>query len=229
MILIEDATSLDHVEPILGPLVPGHVEHPIHVGAYPAHLRILFAGALETAELALDLLADRVGHSRLIDPAPVLSHDVAAVLAELFLDGIELLAEQELPLSLVHAFLHVVADLVLERGLGQDLAGPLDQPAKAFLDVERGQDLDLALERQVRRVTGQVGQLAGLVDPLNHLYDFTSATDLEQVLDQRLVFARQHPSLFGLRVQVVRLLSNHPQCRTGPGSGAAHRRSIQTL
>ena len=47
VILIEDAACFDHVELVHGPLVPGHVEHPIQVISDPAGLGILLAGSLE--------------------------------------------------------------------------------------------------------------------------------------------------------------------------------------
>src|SRR5207249_10314489 len=49
--------------------------------------------------------------------------DVAVAFAEFLLDRFELLAQQELALPLLHAFLDFATDLVLERGIGENLAG----------------------------------------------------------------------------------------------------------
>ena len=126
MVLVEHPASLHNIELVDGPLVPWHVEHPIEVVPYPAGLRVLLAGPLEPVELALDFFSDRLGHAGIFDLLPVFGGNVTVALAEFFLDGLQLLAKQELALPLLHPFLYLVADLVLERGLGEDLAGPRD-------------------------------------------------------------------------------------------------------
>ena len=47
VILVQDPPRFDHVEPVLGPLVPGQLQHPVEVVADPALLRVLLAHALE--------------------------------------------------------------------------------------------------------------------------------------------------------------------------------------
>src|SRR3989442_12530131 len=107
-VLVQDAPRLGDVEPILGPLVPGQVEHPVEIVANPADLRVLLASALQPAELALDLGAHGVRHAGFLDSPAVLGDDVAAFLAELLLDGLQLLPEQELTLALLHPLLDLV-------------------------------------------------------------------------------------------------------------------------
>src|SRR5205823_194801 len=82
------------------------------------------AGPLEPVELALDFLTGGVGHAGLFDLLSILGGDVAVAFAEFLLDRFELLAQQELALPLLHAFLDFATDLVLERGIGENLAGP---------------------------------------------------------------------------------------------------------
>ena len=127
MVLVEDAPCLDDVELVNGALVPGYVEHPVQIVSNPAGLGVLLAGPLEAVELALDFFTNGFGHAGVLDLLAILGGDVAVRFAELFLDRFHLLAEEELALPLLHALLHLVADLVLERSVGQDLARPLDE------------------------------------------------------------------------------------------------------
>jgi len=132
-------------------------------------------------------------------------------------------------LALLHAFLDVVADLVLDRGLRQDLAGPGDQLLQAQLDVERFEDLDLALERKVRRVAGEVGELAGLVDAMHHLHHLGSAAQFQQILDQGLVLAGQDVRRLRKRIDILGRLGQHAQGGAGPAGGAADRCPVEAL
>ena len=229
MILVENAPGFHDVELVDRALVPGHVEHPVQVVSDPPGLGILLAGSLEAVELTLDFLADGLRHPGVFDLLAILGGDVAVGLAKFFLDGFHLLAEEELALPLLHALLHLVADLVLEGGVGEDLAGPANQLLEALLDVERVQDLDLALEREIRGISGQVGELARPVDAADHLDDFAGATQLEQVLDQRFVLAGKDVRSLGQRVDVLRRLGQHAQRGSRPRGGAPHRGPIEAL
>ena len=229
MVLVQDAPGFDHVEPVLGPLVPGQLQHPVEVVADPALLRVLLAHALEARKLALHFLAHGLRHPRFLDLAPVLGGHVRVLLAQLLLDRVQLLPQQELALALLHPRLDLVADLVLERGLGQDVAGPPDQLLQADLDVERLQDLDLALQRKIRGVSGQVGQVARLVDAAHHLDHLLRAAQLEQVLDQSLVLAGQDARLLAVVVHVRRRLRHDAQRRSGPTGRAPQGGAVEAL
>src|SRR5207247_320427 len=79
-------------------------------------------------------------------------------LPQLFADGFELLAQEELALALVHALSHLAADLLLQLQIGQRPIGPGDSQFKAPLDIEGLQDLHFLLEGQVGRIAGGVDQ-----------------------------------------------------------------------
>src|SRR5439155_20678162 len=116
------------------------------------------------------------------DLPPVLGDDVsAAFLAELLLDGVHLLAEQVLALGLLHPLADVLADLVLEAHLTQDLPGPRQDLRQALLDVQGLQDLDLLLEGQVRGVPGRVGHGPRVLDASEELGDLADAPRLPDV------------------------------------------------
>ena len=87
--------------------------------------------ALELVDLAQRGLADVVGQVGCLDPGAVVVGALGLALAELLADRGELLAQQELALALLHALADVVADLVGDLELGEVLARPLDQRARA--------------------------------------------------------------------------------------------------
>ena len=229
VVLVQHAAGLHHVELVDGALVPGHVEHPIQVIPDPAGLGVLLAGALEPVELTLNFLADGFRHAGIFNFLAILGGDVAVGLTKFFLNGFHLLAQQELALPLFHPLLHLVADLVLERGVGEDLARPGDQLAQPSFDVEGFQDLDLPLERKIGGITGQVRELAGAIDATDHLYDLPRTTQLEQVLDERLVLAGEHVRGLAQRVDVGGRLRHNAQGRSGAGGGTPDRSAVLPL
>ena len=87
-----------------------------------------------------------------------------AVLAQLALDRLHLLAQEVLALLLVGAGLDVLADAPADLQLGQAVALDADRERQALGDVDGLEDLDLLLEGDVGRVADRVGQRAGLGD-----------------------------------------------------------------
>src|SRR6185369_15658511 len=123
------------VRGVLGPDVPRDVEHGVEPGADPARLRVLVAGPLELADLAQRGGLDLLGQVGGLDAGAVVRLLVGrAGLAELLADRGQLLAQQELPLRLVHRLAHVVADLRGHLGLGQVGPRPLQQQRQPLLD-----------------------------------------------------------------------------------------------
>ena len=122
VVLVQDSARLDQVVVVLGAHVPGDVEHPVEVGADPSVLGVLLARPLQAVELAVDLGQHVLGHLGLGDPLAVGRDDVGLALVQLLLDRLELLAQQELALGLLHALGDVAADLLLQRGVGEDAA-----------------------------------------------------------------------------------------------------------
>src|SRR6185503_21058091 len=66
----------------------------------------------------------------------------------------------------------------------------LDRQGEAFLDVQRLEQLDLLLEREVRRVADGVGERSRIADRADEGRDpAVVATQLEDLLDDRAVLA----------------------------------------
>jgi len=151
------------------------VEHPVEIGADPPVLGVLLARPLQAVELAVDLGQHRLRHLSLRDSVAVGRDDVGLAFVQLLLDRLELLAQEELPLRLLHALGDIASDLLLERSVGQDALGPLDERGQPLLEVDRLQDLQLLLGGQVRRVACEVGQVAGRPGGAQELHDLRDA------------------------------------------------------
>ena len=148
------------------------------------------AGAVEAPELALGLLAGLVGEGRLGDPLAVALGVVGAVLvAELLADGVELAPQHVLALRLLHALGDVVADAPAQLDLAERVARPGERALEPQLDVERLEQLELALQREVGRVAGGVRQRARLLDGAQERDDAARAARLEDLLDDDAVLA----------------------------------------
>ena len=76
----------------------------------------------------------------------------AAELAELLADRLELAAQQELPLRLLHALLDVGLDPLAQGQVRQGVPGPAEDEAEPGLDVERSRGPHLLREAEVGRV-----------------------------------------------------------------------------
>ena len=134
MVLVEDRARLVDVEAVLGLDPPRELEDGVEPGADPAVLGALLARALELVDLAArpPCGRPRAGRGRRAwrgsrrgrrRPRP-------AELAELLADGVELAAQQELALRLLHALFDVGLDLLAQRQVGEGLARPAEDEAQ---------------------------------------------------------------------------------------------------
>ena len=125
VVLVEDPRRLAHVQPVLGLDAPRELEHGVEPGADPAVLGVLLARALELVDLALDRLTHRLGQVGRLGPGAVVVGPVLVIraqLAQLLADGLELAAQQELALRLLHTLLDVGLDPLAEGQVGEHLA-----------------------------------------------------------------------------------------------------------
>src|SRR6266540_315880 len=209
------------VEPVLGPLAERQLGDGVEPGPDPAVLGVLLRRPLQPVDLALDRLARLVGQRGLVQLPAVAGDQVLVVvqLAQLLADGGELLAQQELALALLHALGDVPADAVLDLLLREGVAGPGQDLLESLLDVEGLQQLDLAVEVEVGRVDGGVGELAGVLDAPQGVGDLARAARLQDVLDHCAVLASELARPWrGLRL--VDPLDLDP----GGAAGAGHAR-----
>ena len=166
VVLVEDPGGFLDVELVVGRDVPGQADQPVHVrpddadlgrrGRDPAHpVDFLDRPGLDLVGHAggLDLLAQLVDLGLL-----------RVVLAQLALDGLELLAQDVLALGLVHLGLDLGLDPTLELE-DLDLVGEeVRDELEALGDVDRLEHLLALLGGHVRAVGDHVGQQARLAD-----------------------------------------------------------------
>ena len=187
---LEHCARGGHVVLILRLLAPRQGEQPVEVGADRRGLGVARAGAVEALELALGLLARLVRERSLGDALAVALRVVGAVLvAELLADGVELAPQHVLALRLVHVLGDVVADLAPQLDLGQRVAGPGEGALQPQLDIERLEQLDLALQREVGRIAGGIRERARVLDRAQERDDAAGTARLEDLLDHDAVLA----------------------------------------
>jgi hypothetical protein len=211
VVLVEDLAHLGDVDVVRGLLRPRDVEDPVEVGADDG---VLGRADLHGAE-ALELLArDLLGLVREVRLRDALLEAVevaliALVLAELLLDGLELLAKDVLALVLAHLLFDLrvdslahLEDLELPREQAQDLAD-------ALLDVDRLEQLRLLLHGGVEVGGDEVSEGAGLLDRVDERARL--ARELGHELDDLLGdVAQAHRERLGLDVLGLGLVEAGP-------------------
>ncbi len=191
MVRVEHAARLAEVGVLVRVLAPWEVEHGVEPVAHPRLLRVLRTHSLEAVELLVDGDAHRVGQLLFGSPGPVLRDGVLLGVAELLADGVHLAAQEQLALLLVEVVADLGADLLLQLEVGQHLPRPGQRELQAQLDVDRLEELDPLLDREIGRVRGGVRELTGVVDPCQHVGDPARAAVLENGLDDGPVLARE--------------------------------------
>ena len=172
------------------------------------------------------MLADVVGHARLLDLGPVLIGGGRIVLAELLADGVHLLAQEVLALLFLGAALHVVADPAADLHLRQALLLEADGEVEAIDHVELLEQFDLLLVAQVGRVAGGVGEGSGLVDRAQERADpVVGVAEVEDLLDHGAVLAFLGSDLVVAlgRVVVGRDLDSQGAVDAGAGDAGGRR------
>ena len=219
VVLVEDAGGFLDVELVVGRDVPGQADQPVHVGPDdadlgrgrrdPAHpVDFLDRAGLDLVRHAggLDLVAQLVDLGLL-----------RVVLAQLALDGLELLAQDVLALGLVHLGLDLGLDPALQLE-DLDLVGEeVGDELEALDDVDRLEHLLALLGGHVRAVGDHVGQQSGLADVAGGdgglRRDRGAVGDV--LLDLGLDRAHQRLDLEAVGALVGELLDRRAQVRLG--------------
>ena len=228
VVSVEHLARMHGIEPLLGASAPGHGDQPVEVGADHRRLARLLAHPLEPAKLLLGLLAHGVGHAGGLDLRAVLLDDGGVVLAELLADRVHLSAQEPLALLSVGAGLDVVADALAHLQLGEPLALQPHRELEPLSHVERLEQLDLLLEREVGGVARRVGERAGLADRAHERLDApVVAAQLEQLLDDRAVLALELARAAVDRLIVGVVLDLDVQLAVGCGVGGAGDAAVE--
>ena len=198
---VEDLTSVLRVEALLRRLAPRHGEEPVEVRADHLRLGALLAHALEARELSLSLLANVLGQVELLELLPVLLDHGSVVVAELLADRVHLAPQDVLALLLLRAFLDVLADALPHLQGGEHFALQLGRELQPLAQVQRLEQAELLLERDVGRVADRVRKRSGIADRAQEGRDAAVvAAVVEDLLDDRAVLG---PELAELRVPLL--------------------------
>jgi hypothetical protein len=165
VVLVEDLARLVEVEVVLGRFPPGNGDDPFQIGADDAVLGGGGRQLRQAVELATRLLLDFLGEVGLFDLRPQLGHLglLLVAFAELVLDGLQLLAEEVLPLGVLHLRLHLGLDLRAELEHLELAVEDHSQLAQARLDVGNLEELLLLLGLEPHRGRDEIGERAGVL------------------------------------------------------------------
>ena len=144
----------------------------------------LLAHPLETVELLRDERLHTVGRVEVVEPGAVVADDVVVALAELLADGVELLAEHELALLLVHALADVVADRLGDLQLVEVVARPRVDRVDPVGHIDRLQHPQPVLVVELGPQRDRVGELSRRFDRAEQLGEATRVAQLRDQLER---------------------------------------------
>ena len=172
MVLVENLARRRRIEAILGDRGPGDVQHPVDIGA--DHL-VFGRGRrhpLEPIDLARGDAVNRLGQVGGLHTAAKFLRLGLLAFAQLVLDGLQLLAQEVLPLGVGHLLLRGCLDLALELE-ERDLAV---QGGRHRLQLrDEGvvlEDLLLLLGLQIEKAREQIREPQRIVDAGHHAAQF---------------------------------------------------------
>ena len=211
MISLEDLLGVRDVELLLGRLRPGKVGHDLQIRPHDLGLGGFAREALQTAELALDLLARLGGQLEGLDALSEVVRLLGVdVLTQFLLDRLHLLAQEDLALPFPQLLLHLLADLLLRLEQPDLLLQVDEERPQSRLDGEGLEEFLLLLHLEFCVEGDEIGQFSGrrhaaeqVVDDLLRYPPETA--DLGGALMYFLVERREGPLLRVERIHVVHL------------------------
>ena len=170
VILVEDLPGARQFEVVVAARVPRQLGDPLEIGADDLRLHAFAAGTLQAPQLALHLGARLLGQQELAELLPKLADLLAGVVvAELLLNGLELLAQEHLALALTELLLNLTLDVFL--GFEQaDLSLHVhEHAAQALFHAERFQQPLLLGHGELDVAGHEVGEAPGVLDRIEYL------------------------------------------------------------
>ena len=160
MVLVEDAAGLRDIDRRLVLSRPGQLDQPFQIGSRHRIFAGGFGHAFESRQLLLGMRLDLLRHAGLFDFltqfGDLLRLGVVA-LAELVLDRLQLFAQQEFALPLVHRLLGAVADLARQAQDFEPVGEQLRDAVEPALDIEGFEEFLFFGRGDVRKAGDQVG------------------------------------------------------------------------
>ncbi len=221
MIAIQDAARALEIQLVGRVLAPGQDRDPVQIVAGDGVFRRACLQHAQLVHLLFDALARLLGQDELFDPrceAVDLGGAVVLGDAQLLLDRLELLAQKELALLLVHLLLDRAPDLLLGAG---ELELVVEQDQHLFHARQQRQDLQHLLELllgrggEAGREIGEMRRIIGAEAVQEHPQLF----DIERVERQQLLDGVDHGHGVGLDLLVR-------STRRAPGDRSPVRRTV---
>ena len=175
MVGVEDAARLGDVDRLLFRQLPGQLDQPIEIGAHHAVFALRLRHALQPAQFLSGLVLDVLRHAGVSDLLLQLGQFLGLAflaLAELLLDRRHLLAQQHLALTLVERRPGLLADLGGELEHLDALRQKPGHLLHARGNVDGLQDLLLFLGLHIHVGDREIGERAGILDPLDRADEF---------------------------------------------------------
>ena len=135
MVGVENCPGFVQVETVFGAILPRQVEDGVQPRTDPRMLGRLLAHAFQPVNVTEDNCTHLLGKIPVGNAGPIVRTHVA-LLAQLFADGVQLLAQQVLALGLVNVFCGLVAHLAAKLQGSEHLAHPVEQQPQSLTDVE---------------------------------------------------------------------------------------------
>ena len=145
VVLVQDLPGAFDIQVVLGILAPGQVEDPLHIGLGDDDLRAAGRHALHAGELTLHLFFGFVVQGQLRGLGPQVFGQALVRVAQLFLDGADLLPQVVVLLVLVHQLLEPGLDGTLHLGEGRLPVQGKDQLLHPAVGLDLLQDLKAVL------------------------------------------------------------------------------------
>jgi len=160
-LLVEDPAGLLQIDGFLVHLVPGQGRQPVKVGADHGVFGGPFRQPLQAGQFAARLFRHFFRHAGLFDGLGQLLEFLRArgFLAQLALDGLELFAQHEFPLPLVHFLLGLLLDFLGQAQDGQLMGQQFGDPGETLVHVHGLEQLLLLFRRQIEEAGDGVDQL----------------------------------------------------------------------
>ena len=193
MVAVEDLARLRDVCAVARALAPRNLQTDIEIVADDGRLGAAVGLLGETVHLAQEFFADLVVNAQCMDAVRILLNLLVAVLAELMLQHLHLLAQHHVALDAPHALAHLLLHLHLQREhvrlVGEDLVD-LHQAADGMQLLENPLAILMAQGDVLRN---EIGQMAGvaLVEHGGHQIRGDAAHKLLIPAEERICLAQE--------------------------------------
>ncbi len=190
MVGLQDLACLRDVDGLAALFAPRKLGQPLEVGAQHRGLAGRVRHAPEPSELLLRVLLDLLRHFRLRDRLGELRRFGALVLglAELLLDGLELLAQQMLALAPLDRLAGALADVAGEPQHFEPVGQEPQHAVEPRLRIDGLEDLLLFLDLEVEKAGDDVRKGRGRVHGPDRVLEFVGCVGNElQRLDRALL------------------------------------------